>query len=128
MSQIGDILTELRKDKGLTQKQLAEEFRVASSTISDYELGTRPPPVDTLIQYAKKFDVTVDYILGLTRIQDKLSSFSDEFLPGRTYGMMIRDMNKLLPGQKQALALIVESMRFYTEVTGQTDANGESKK
>ena len=128
MSQSGDILTELRKDKGLTQKQLAEEFRVASSTISAYELGIRPPPVDTLIQYAKKFDVTVDYILGLTRIQDKLSSFSDEFLPGRTYGMMIRDMNKLLPGQKQALALIVESMRFYTEVTGQTDANGESKK
>lgn len=128
MSQIGDILTELRKDKGLTQKQLADEFSVASSTISAYELGTRPPPVDTLIQYAKKFDVTVDYILGLTRIQDKLSSFSDEFLPGRTYGMMIRDMNKLLPDQKQALALIVESMRFYAEVTGQTDANGESKK
>lgn len=128
MSQIGDILTELRKDKGLTQKELAKEFSVAASTISAYELGSHLPPVDIVVQYAQKFDVTTDYILGLSRVQDKPSSFSEEYVPGRTVGMLVRSMRKLLPEQKQALTHVIESMRFYAAVTAQTEANGDKLK
>lgn len=126
MSQISDILAELRRDKRLTQKELAKEFGVASSTISAYELGTRLPPADIVVLYAKRFDVTADYILGLSRAQDRPSSFETKFVHDYTVGAVVREMNKLLPEQKQALLITIKSMGFYAEVTGKT--NGDKMK
>lgn len=116
MSQLGDVLTELRKDKGLTQKQLAEKFSISGATISSYETGAHQPTIEVLVRYAKTFDVTTDYLLGLSRIPEKLSLLSAEFINGKTVGQLIRDLDKLLPEQKQALNLIIDNMRFYAEV------------
>ena len=46
---------------------LAKEFNVNQITISQYERGTRQISLDMLINYAKKFNVSTDYILGLTK-------------------------------------------------------------
>ena len=62
-----EILQELRKDKGLSQTQLAEIFLTTQRTISNWESGRNEPPYDMLIKYAKYFNVSTDYILGLTR-------------------------------------------------------------
>lgn len=128
MSQISDILTELRRDKGLTQKALAEEFNISASTISAYELGERLPSVDTISQYARRFDVTSDYILGLSRIQERLSSFTEEFVSGYTIGNMLHDMSKLLPEQKQALLVTIRSMVLYAQVLGKQKQLGDNLK
>lgn len=61
-----EILRALREDSDLTQSELAEEFNVNQITISQYERGTRQISISMLINYAKKFKVSTDYILGLT--------------------------------------------------------------
>lgn len=62
---LGEKLKQLRLEKNLTQKQLASRLGVAISAISSYESDTRCPTFDTLINYARIFHVSTDYLLGL---------------------------------------------------------------
>jgi len=58
-------LIELRKEKGLLQRQLAKDLNITQSTISDWETARSRPNIYTLISFAKFFDVSADYLLGL---------------------------------------------------------------
>lgn len=57
-------LRELRKRKRISQKELSKQFGYGASAISGYENGRHEPPYDTLIQIARYFNVTVDYLIG----------------------------------------------------------------
>ncbi len=48
MEFFGELLAELRKDKKLSQKELADIFHLAASTISSYEMGVHSPHVGQL--------------------------------------------------------------------------------
>lgn len=61
-----DILKELRKEKKLTQAQMAKRFGIAQTTYSGYESGARPMRVDMLCILADELDTSTDYILGRT--------------------------------------------------------------
>lgn len=63
---IGERLTDLRKDNGLTQEQLGKALNLTKSNISAYEREHNEAPDDTKIALAKYFNVSVDYLLGLT--------------------------------------------------------------
>lgn len=62
-------LKRLREEKGLTQRQFAEQFQISPSTIALYELGKRTPDAETLKRLADFFDTSVDYLLGRTDIR-----------------------------------------------------------
>ena len=49
---IGSFIKELRKEKGLTQEQQAEQFQVSRRTISRWETGSNLPDLDLLIEMA----------------------------------------------------------------------------
>jgi len=59
-------IRELREDRDLTQRQMAKELRCSQQVYSNYELGQRDIPTDILIALARFYDVSADYILGLT--------------------------------------------------------------
>ncbi|MBN8236862.1 helix-turn-helix transcriptional regulator [Halobacillus kuroshimensis] len=59
-------LIQMRKEKKLTQLELAQQLDISRSRLSQYELGTRQPDNDMLNKLADFFDVTVDYLLGRT--------------------------------------------------------------
>ena len=61
----GRRLKQLRTEKNYTQKQLADRIGLAISAISAYEAGNRYPSYDVLIQLARIFHVSTDYLLGL---------------------------------------------------------------
>ncbi len=63
---IGERLSELRKDAGLTQDQLAEILRINKHSISSYERDKSEPPDVIKAAAAVYFGVSVDYLLGLT--------------------------------------------------------------
>lgn len=52
-------LLELRKNKGLTQEDLASDLNISQSSISNYEHGTSKPDVETLKKYASYFQVAL---------------------------------------------------------------------
>lgn len=58
-------LKELRKEKSLTQKQLAEILEVSTTCYAGYEQGYREPDFKTLKKICLFFDVSADYLLGL---------------------------------------------------------------
>ena len=63
-------IRELREDKDLLQKDLAEYLHCTQVAYSRYELGTRDIPTEVLISLAKFHRTSVDYILGITNTKD----------------------------------------------------------
>ena len=61
-------IKELRLKSDLTQKDLSDFLVVTPKTVSFYELGQRMPPANVLMKLCQKFNVSVDYLLGLTDI------------------------------------------------------------
>lgn len=58
-------LKTLRKQAGLTQKQLAAQLGITKSVVSFYELQSRSPSPEVLAKLAQIFHVSADYLLGL---------------------------------------------------------------
>lgn len=56
----------LREDRDLTQNQLAKELNCSQQVYSNYELGQRDIPTDILIKLSKLYNVSIDYILGIS--------------------------------------------------------------
>ena len=56
----------LREDKDYTQAYMAKQLNIAQNTYSQYENGIRQLPIETLIKICKLFNVSSDYILGLS--------------------------------------------------------------
>ena len=53
-------------DHDLKQKALAKEFHVTESMMSHYMTGRNEITVDLLVQFARKFNLSMDYLVGLT--------------------------------------------------------------
>lgn len=66
MRSFGGRLKELRKEKGLTQEELAKKLQIAKSSIGMYETNKRIPEVRTLESIADYFNVDMDYLMGNT--------------------------------------------------------------
>lgn len=67
MVDFGDRMKELRRQAGLTQKELGARIGVTKSVISYYELSERTPSPEVLVKLAGVFHVTTDHLLGVER-------------------------------------------------------------
>lgn len=59
-------IRDLREDHDLVQKQISSILGIDQRVYSNYETGKREIPVSLLIKLAKYYNVSTDYILGLT--------------------------------------------------------------
>jgi transcriptional regulator with XRE-family HTH domain len=66
MFDMGERLKKLRKSRGLSQEQLAKTLKVTKSMISDYENSMRLPPHNVILMLATIFNVSIDYLYGLS--------------------------------------------------------------
>lgn len=69
---IGGFLKELRKQKGLTQEQIAEKFNVSNRTISRWENGYNMPDLDILIEISDYYEVDLREILNGERKSENM--------------------------------------------------------
>lgn len=69
-------LKDIREDRDITQKTVANYLHVRQNTYSQYETGSRQLPVDILIRLAIFFHTSTDYILELTDNPVPYSDFS----------------------------------------------------
>jgi len=100
-------LKELRKDKGLTQKDAAKLLGIGQTTIANYENGTRVPDLSKVSEIADLFKVSVDFLLGregyALKVQEKKP---EEEKPDYSYEEY---MNSLLDGDKKTVRKILLS-------------------
>lgn len=64
METFGKKLSELRKQKGLSQEQLATDLNISQSSISNYESGMTKPDTDILQKIAEYFKVPIAYFFS----------------------------------------------------------------
>lgn len=62
---LGLRLKELRKTKRMTQRQVATRLNMGISTISGYENNTKTPSLEALVDLARLYNVSTDYLLGV---------------------------------------------------------------
>ncbi len=85
---ISSILCELREEKGVSQKELAEAIGVSQSTIAKIEVGRNEATASTIRKLAKYFNISTDYLLELEDdfgvmllpVQDSLSTQEREII------------------------------------------------
>lgn len=79
MVEFGKRLRELRKQKNLTQKQLAALLGLQNSVISFYELGDRMPSPEVIVKLASSLHVSADYLMGIEKQETiDVSDLSDD--------------------------------------------------
>lgn len=82
----GEFLKQLRKEKGLSQEQLAEHFYISTRTVSRWETGRNMPDVDMLIELADFYDVDIREIIdGERRIKSMNSETKETLLKVAEY-------------------------------------------
>lgn len=72
------ILTLLRKEKGLSQKEAATRLEVSQALLSHYEKGIRECGLDFIIRVADEYNVSTDYLLGRTSDRNGAVISADE--------------------------------------------------
>lgn len=65
MKLFGERIKTLLKETGKTQKVLAQALSVQPSTLCEWLNGHNEPPMQSIVDIAKFFDVSTDYLLGL---------------------------------------------------------------
>ena len=76
---IGERLAEIRKDHGDRQYDLAQKLNVTVSAVRSWEQDKSSPSYETLVSICKLYDVSSDYLLGLSRVERE-EEFSKEEL------------------------------------------------
>lgn len=93
----------LRKQKGLSQEELADKLNVSSNTVAKIECGLRRPSVDFVVDLVNFFDTTVDYII-----------LGEEIKKERNYDFLIREIDDKV---EQLLALKENLLKEKNEKT-----------
>ena len=63
-------IRDIREDRELTQKEVAEKTYVSKKTYERYENGERIPPIDFMIRLANYYNVSIDYLCGRTDVKE----------------------------------------------------------
>ena len=117
-------LQELRKQKGLTQEELAEILFVSRAAVSKWESGRGTPSIDSLKAVSKLFSVSIDDLLSgdaLLTIAEKDSNDKQQYLKEKIFGLLDISVAVLLfmPffGQNVGNSVVQVSLPVLTEVS-----------
>lgn len=104
-------LQELRKNKGMTQEELAKELFVSRTAISKWESGKGYPSIDSLKEISKFFSVTIDELLSS---EELISAAKEENCKN------IGKMTDLLIGLTDIMSLMLILLPLYPNKSGET--------
>lgn len=121
MAVFGELMAELRQDRGLTQKELGKILSVSTGTISNYENGVHYPDLEKLVQLADYFQVSTDYLLGRREYTKVNRSVQGHHCQDETLRTIIHSLLQLPEDRRQALALIIGDMERSCTTSNEGD-------
>ena len=101
--EFGKLLSQLRKEKGILQKEVATHLNMTVATVSNYEKGVHLPDLNTLIMLADFFDVSTDYLLQRTEYRASISSLNHQLAADFTVSDLLNTVVELDAHNTQAL-------------------------
>ena len=108
MREYKDILREIREDRKLSQKEIAEVLGTRQTYYSRYETGEHEVPTRVLDKLADYYGVSVDYILGRTESTQGVDALSRPVTLERTAGRLLSEILALSEKGRQAVVDYVE--------------------
>lgn len=114
----GTRLENLLEERNISQKQLASDLHIAASTLNGYLHRNREPDFSTLIELADYFEVSTDYLLGVTNLRS-FSSTPDDY--DENEGDLVSIYRALKP--KEQDYLLKQAHIYYNQ-----DLDSSSKK
>lgn len=100
MLNIGERITQLRKQQNLSQDELTKKAGVSRTIIGNYERNTNTPSIEVLIKLAKVFNVSVDFLIG----EGELTALDKDLLK------CIEDIEKLDEDTKKHLFFLIDNV------------------
>jgi len=100
-------ITELRKQKGWSQSELAKQIQVSREIVGRYERGDAVPSIDIAKRMADAFEVSLDYLVGATEKQ-----------LNKDMVKRIEDVDKMKPDDKKMVFAFLDA--FITKTKLQT--------
>ena len=94
-------LRNLRKKTNLSQLNLGKKIGVSGTAISQYESDLRFPDQDVLIKLCIFFDISADYLLGLSQVE----------FPPLKYGKLVLDSDSFTEDQFETIILLIKSFQ-----------------
>ena len=111
----GERLFQLRTERGIYQKQLAEYLSVSIGTISNYENSVHYPDLETLCRFAEYFHVTTDYLLDLTDNTIPIDGLNVQLTSDYTVGTALNTMLELSGQSRRQLARYLNMIKACDE-------------
>lgn len=112
-------LKELRREKHMTQQEVADALGVSQVTYSRYESGEREPSNDMLIALSSYFDVSVDELLGVTTANadaseiDEFTAYRMKKLANPEYANLVRRAEKSPPEHIRAAIAVLDALEPF---------------
>lgn len=111
MRDIGATLAQLRREKGLGQKQLAAILNLSVSALSSYENCVHAPDLMMLSRLAEFYDVTTDYLLGRTEYRCPPEALRQRVAIDFTVQDIINTVLELKPEARNSVVDFVKYMK-----------------
>ena len=123
MTAFNERFRELRKKKGLSQRELANVLHMSNSTVAMYETGKRQPDFESLEKIADFFNVDIDYLLGRKDTTHRIVEVHPEYYENETvraitdrlrtnpeYGLLFKAAADLKPEDIALVQKFIERM------------------
>jgi len=104
MNVVSDSIKKLRKEKGMTQDELAEKLNVTRQAVSNWEQGKAQPDIETLTKLAEIFDVSVEQIIYGSDRKDRIVHINRDVQIGPKEGV----------GMGAVLAMIISYAKWQS--------------
>ena len=111
-------LKELRSERGLSQKEIADVLACSVTVYSRYETGAREPSLDTLIHLADFYGVTLDELVGRAPVPVVIKKEAPPEQPPEGAKRMVLDFGSSTTDQDDIKRLVVEIVKREFEKKG----------
>lgn len=113
--QFREILKQLRQSRNLSQKQLAEAIFISPSAVSQYETGNTSPSHETLERIAKFFNVTTDYLFGISANAELEERMNQDYCDGVTVSSFVDKCMSIKGKHRETLLDVVEALELQSQ-------------
>lgn len=111
----GKRLKKLRKEAGITQKELADEIGVNRATIAGYETKGKEPSYDTLIKIARALNCSLDVLLGYQSKEDpsdtKIKDLYKKLSQREDLQLLLKETESLNPDSVKRIVKIINLIK-----------------
>ena len=132
---IGETIRQLRREKDITQEQLAEALGITSRAVSQWENGRTAPDISQLPALANFFDVTTDHLLGvdidrreeeIERILKHIRKYQEQG-DAESTAKYLREQLKIYPNQPRLLTNLAAALQDYYFAQGKAETEGRKR-